>query len=198
MSWSAFDNPAVGPDQIEAYSAVLDELHAFHDALASAAPGAGMLDQLAGDLRRWKNSLALMEVPELERLSGRIQALPVRGHPALPPFVVDVSNGDRVEGTLTFGPYFLGGGSAVHGGMIMMMFDEVLGIHASSGGRRAARTAYMKTDFRSIVPIGETIRVRAWFEQEEGRKRYVRGDMWAGDVLCAEVEGLFVELRDQG
>ncbi len=197
MSWSTFDNLGAGPEQVEAYGAALDALHAFHDALASAAPEPEILDQLAGDLRRWKEVLSPIAVPELERLSGRIQSLPVRGHAGIPPFVVDTSNAQRVEGTVTFGPYFLGGGAAAHGGMIMLMFDEVLGIHSCADGRRAARTAYMKTDFSSIVPIDVPIRLRAWFEREEGRKRYLRGDMWAGDTLCAEVEALFIELRDQ-
>lgn len=38
------------------------------------------------------------------------------------------------------------------------------------GDRKPARTAYLKTDFRAIVPIGET--------------------------LCAEADSLFVELRE--
>jgi acyl-coenzyme A thioesterase PaaI-like protein len=197
MSWMTFDNPAAGPDQVAAYSAALDALHKFHDAFSSAAPGTEMLDLLSADLRRWTTALAPMAVPEVDRLSGRIKGLPVRGHLAIPPVLLDVSERDRVEGTVTFGPYFLGGGSAAHGGIITMVFDEVLGIQASAGGRRAARTAYLRTDFRSIVPIDVPVRVRAWFEREEGRKRYIRGDMRVGDTLCAEVDSLFVELRDQ-
>lgn len=197
MSWMAFDNPSARPEQVAAYTAALGALHAFHDAFSSAAPGVQMLDQLSADLRGWTHALTPMAVPEVDRLSGRIKGLPVRGHLAIPPVVLDVSERDRVEGTVTFGPYFLGGGAAAHGGVIMMVFDEVLGIQASAGGRRAARTAYLRTDFRSVVPIDVPVRVRAWFDREEGRKRYIRGDMSVGDTLCAEVDSLFVELRHQ-
>jgi acyl-coenzyme A thioesterase PaaI-like protein len=97
---------------------------------------------------------------------------------------------------VTFGLAYYGGGEAVYGGTIMTVFDEALGAQASAGGRKAARTAYLKTDFRAILPMDTPIRVRAWFHREEGRKRYVNGDMWAGDTLCATAEGLFVEMRE--
>jgi len=38
--------------------------------------------------------------------------------------------------------------------------------------------------------------VEAWFHQEEGRKRLVRGLLRHGDVVCAEAEGLFIQLRE--
>nr|WP_255670404.1 hotdog domain-containing protein [Aeromicrobium wangtongii] len=133
--------------------------------------------------------------PERERLSGYLATrLPSRGHLALPPVVVDLSEEDRIEGTLTFGPFFLGGGGAAHGGAILTVFDEVLGVLATADGK-PARTAYLKSDFRSPVLLDTPVRVRAWVDRVEGRKRFIRGDMWAGETLCAEVDSLFVELR---
>lgn len=89
---------------------------------------------------------------------------------------------------VTFGRYFLGGGGAVHGGAISLLFDEVLGRLASSGDRAPARTAYLHTDYRSITPIGEELAVRAWFVSEQGRKRILRATITHGDTLCAEAE----------
>lgn len=191
-----FDNPGATPDQVQAYASALDAVHAFHDALACAAPDAKLLDRLAGDLRGWTETLAPLARPETERLSGYLPALPVRGHLAIPPVVVDRAEDDRIEGTLTFGPFFLGGGGAAHGGAILTVFDEVLGVLATAGGK-AARTAYLRSDFRSPVPLGTSVRVRAWVDRVEGRKRFIRGDMWVGETLCAEVDSLFVELRAQ-
>jgi hypothetical protein len=37
--------------------------------------------------------------------------------------------------------------------------------------------------------------VAVWFESEQGRKRFLRGTVHHGDRLCAEAEGLFVELK---
>lgn len=195
MAWATFRNSAADPEQVQAYSSALDALHAFHDALSKAAPDAGTLDRLADDLRGWTEALTPYEKPELSRLSGRLPSLPVRGHLALPPFIVESADDQQITGTVTFGAFFLGGGGAAHGGAILNILDEVLGVQASAGGRKPARTAYLKTDFRSIVPIETPIRLRAWFEREDGRKRYLRAEMWAGDTLCTETDSLFVELR---
>jgi acyl-coenzyme A thioesterase PaaI-like protein len=196
VSDTPFDNPAATPEQVTAFSSVLDAVHAFHDALATAAPDPELLDRLAGDLRGWADTLAPMRRPETERLSGYLAALPVRGHLAIPPVLVDLSQDDRIEGTLTFGPFFLGGGGAAHGGVILTVFDEVLGVLATAGGK-PARTAYLKSDFRSPVPLETSVRVRAWIDRVEGRKRFIRADMWVGETLCAEVDSLFVELREK-
>ncbi|MRJ75890.1 PaaI family thioesterase [Aeromicrobium sp. SMF47] len=189
-----FDSSA-GPEQVRAFGTALEALRGFHDALTAAAPSADVLERLAADLQRWTQTLTPLEVPEPDRLAGRLRNLPVRGHPALPPVLLDVVEDDKVEGTVTFGTFFLGRGGAAHGGTIATVFDEVLGVMASHRGHSATRTAYLKTDFRSIVPIGEPIRIRGWMDREEGRKRYVRGELWAGDTLCAEAEALFVVER---
>ncbi len=112
-----------------------------------------------------------------------------------PSFIPIAGDHEKVEGTVTFGRYFLGGGGAVHGGAIPLLFDEVLGRLASSGDRAPARTAYLHTDFRSITPVGVELAVRAWFVSEQGRKRTLRAQLTHGDTLCAEAEGLFIELR---
>ncbi|GAB1814882.1 hypothetical protein MUNTM_39210 [Mycobacterium sp. MUNTM1] len=65
----------------------------------------------------------------------------------------------------------------------------------NAGGRAAARTAYLHTDYCSITPVGCELDVRGWFVSEEGRKRVLRAELHHGDTLCAEAEGLFVELR---
>jgi hypothetical protein len=68
----------------------------------------------------------------------------------LPPFVAQTGDDRSISGTLTFGRYFSGAGStAVHGGAITLLFDDVLG----SGGPPRARTAYLRTEFRAVTPI---------------------------------------------
>lgn len=190
-----FFNTEASPEQVQAYSSALDAIHAFHEAMAKAAPDAATLDRVAANLREVTDVLTPWETPEESRLSGRLSSLPVRGQLALPPFVVESADDQQVTGTVTFGAFFLGRGAAAHGGAILNVFDEVLGMLSVAGGRTPGRTAYLKTDFRSIVPIETPIRLRAWFDREEGRKRFLRGEMWAGDTLCAEADALFVGIR---
>ena len=63
------------------------------------------------------------------------------------------------------------------------------------GSRPPARTAYLHVNYRNITPIERELQLTARFDREEGRKRFLSGELRDGDTLCADVEGLFVALR---
>ncbi|BCZ21889.1 hypothetical protein MTY59_17440 [Mycobacterium senriense] len=177
------------------YGDMIAALRDFLDDVAAAAPDAATTLALTNDLSSWAERLAQSAVPERRQIFARRLDLPGRGQTMSPNFIPTAGDHEKVEGSVTFGRYFLGGGGAVHGGAIPLLFDEVLGRLASSGGRAPARTAYLHTDFRSITPVGVELAVRAWFVGEQGRKRTLRAQLTHGDTLCAEAEGLFIELR---
>jgi acyl-coenzyme A thioesterase PaaI-like protein len=190
-----WQEPAVrGPGGAE-YGDMITALREFLDHVAAAAPDAATTVALTHDLTSWAERLARSAVPERRQIFARRLDLPGRGQTMSPSFIPVTGDHEHVEGTVTFGRYFLGGGGAVHGGAIPLLFDEVLGRLAISGDRAPARTAYLHTDFRSITPVGVELAVRAWFISEQGRKRILRAQLSHGDTLCAEAEGLFVELR---
>jgi acyl-coenzyme A thioesterase PaaI-like protein len=184
-------NPGGGAE----YGDMIAALRDFLDDVAAAAPDTATTEALARDLRSWSDRLEGLAVPERRQIFARRLDLPGRGQTMSPNFIPAAGDDQSVQGTVTFGRYFLGGGGAVHGGAIPLLFDEVLGRLASSGDRAPARTAYLHTDFRSITPVGEELAVRAWFVSEHGRKRILRAELTHGDTLCAEAEGLFVVLR---
>jgi len=177
------------------YGEMIHALRDFLDDVAAAAPDTATTVALTKELRDWAERLVQVAVPERKQIFARRLDLPGRGQTMSPNFIPTAGDNQSVEGTVTFGRYFLGGGGAVHGGAIPLLFDEVLGRLASSGDRAPARTAYLHTDFRSITPVGEELAVRAWFVSEQGRKRLLRAELKHGDTLCAEAEGLFIELR---
>jgi acyl-coenzyme A thioesterase PaaI-like protein len=177
------------------YGDMIAALRDFLDDVAAAAPDAATTVALTDDLNRWADRLAQSAVPERRQIFARRLDLPGRGQTMSPSFIPIAGDREKVAGTVTFGRYFLGGGGAVHGGAIPLLFDEVLGRLASSGGRAPARTAYLNTDFRSITPVGVELAVRAWFVSEQGRKRTLRAQLSHEDTLCAEAEGLFIEPR---
>ena len=190
-----WQEPAVlGPGGGAEYGDMITALREFLDHVAAAAPDAATTVALTHDLSSWAERLASFAVPERRQIFARRLDLPGRGQTMSPSFVPVTGDHEHVEGTVTFGRYFLGGGGAVHGGAIPLLFDEVLGRLAISGDRAPARTAYLHTDFRSITPVGVELAVRAWFTSEQGRKRILRAQLTHGDTLCAEAEGLFVEL----
>lgn len=184
-------NPGGGAE----YGDMIAELRHFLDVLAAAAPDPATSAGLAADLAAWSEKLAPLAVEERRAIFARRLDLPGRGQTMSPAFVVRGGDRDNVYGTVTFGRYYLGGGGAVHGGAIPLLFDEVLGRLAQAGRRAPCRTAYLHTDYRSITPVGVDLQVRGWFVSEEGRKRVLRAEIRDGEVLCAEAEGLFVQLR---
>jgi hypothetical protein len=184
-------NPRGGAE----YGEMIAGLRHFLDAVAAAAPDTATTAALTRDLESWTDRLADSAVPERSQIFARRLDLPGRGQTMSPNFIPVAGDHESVAGTVTFGRYFLGGGGAGHGGAIPLLFDEVLGRLSISGGRAACRTAYLRTDYRSITPVAEELAVRGWFVSEQGRKRILRADLTHGDTLCAEAEGLFVVLR---
>lgn len=193
--WRSHELPGGGPEYGAAYGHLTDALSDFLDRLAEAAPDLALIESLSGDLEAWARKLDNLAVPERERVFGRRTDLDGRGQTMSPRLVITESENDSVAGTVRFGPYYLGGNGAAHGGAVPLMFDEILGRLANGGGRPAQRTAYLHTDFRSITPIGRTLQVRAWLVSTDGRKRILRATLHDGDTLCAEAEGLFVALK---
>jgi hypothetical protein len=102
-------------------------LRSFLDAAAAAAPDEATTARLADDLTAWTDKLTPMAVGERRQIFARRLDLPGRGQTMAPNFVVTGGNRDSVCGTVVFGRYYLGGGGAVHGGAIPLLFDEVLG-----------------------------------------------------------------------
>ena len=99
------------------------------------------VDGLADDLAEWTTRLAPLAGPETEQTNGRVPSLPVRGHAMVPELRVTSAGGGRVDGTVTFGRWFMGGGMAAHGGAVALLFDEALGILASASAKAITRTA---------------------------------------------------------
>ena len=177
------------------YARMISALRDFLDKVAGAKPDEATSGELADDLEQWTHRLAGMQVTEREQVFAHRRDLPGRGQTMSPAFIVLDGDDTSVRGTVTFGRYFLGGGGAVHGGGIPLLFDEVLGRLANTGGRKPARTAYLHVNYRSITPVGPELQVSARIVKQEGRKRHLEAELRHGEVLCADAEGLFVELR---
>lgn len=176
------------------YAVLIANLRSFLDHVAAAKPDDIAVTKLGLDLASWTEKLAPYAVSEREQLFAHRFELPGRGQTMGPPFVVRDADPERVTGTVRYGRYFLGGNGAVHGGAVPLLFDEVFG-RLVNGHRTPSRTAYLKTDYRAVTPVGETLDVEVWMDRVEGRKRFVRGTLKHGSTVCAEAEGLFVELR---
>ncbi len=191
----AVDAEPVEPAGGAGFGDLADGLRDFLDAFTAARPDDSTVTDLRADLARWTDRLATQEVPEADQAVARRVDLPARGQAMLPWFVWTVTEPERHVARARFGRWFLGGRMAAHGGAMTLLFDEVLGTFANAGGRSLSRTAYLHVDYRAVTPLDRDLELVTWWEREDGRKRFVRGELRDGDTVCAEAEALFVELR---
>jgi len=115
-----------------------------------------------------------------------------RANPLAPPIELWL-DGDVIRGRATFGAGYEGPPGCVHGGYVAAAFDEVLGSTQSLSGS-PGMTARLTVNYRKPTPLGVELHFEGRLEAVDGRKIYTRGELYAGDVLCAEAEGLFVSI----
>jgi acyl-coenzyme A thioesterase PaaI-like protein len=176
------------------FAHLIDRVRDFQDVLASTRPDAEQSRRARAAIELAIEELGSDVVPETEQISGRLLALPGHGQALIPPIHIESADTTQITGSLVLGRFYLGANGAAHGGVVPLVFDEILGGLAGADVPKR-RTAFLHVDYRSITPIGPKLTVRAWVTGQEGRKQFIKGTIHDGDTLCAEAEGLFVELR---
>lgn len=115
-----------------------------------------------------------------------------QANPLAPPIQLWLE-GDRIHGTATFSAGYEGPPGCVHGGYIAAAFDEVLGSTQSLSGS-PGMTGRLTVHYRKPTPLETELSFVGWIESVDGRKILTKGELRAGDVLCAEAEGLFISI----
>lgn len=178
------------PAGAESLRVMVESIHSFQDALSAAALSDDELDVLHGNVDSLTAWLAERERPEFEQDFGHRNDVPGRGQTMTPYFEIIERTHDSFHANVTFSRYYRGR-TTVHGGAIALMFDEILGALAAHE-RPESRTAYSHVNFRSATPVCVPLTLRARFDQEESRKRYLVGELKHGETLCADAEFLFI------
>ena len=172
---------------LQATRRLLNSVSAANAPAAAIRAAVNHIDQADAELARFAAG-------EQGALAGNRPDLPGRGHPLFPPFVLDHTSATEVHGRVTFERTHLGGGGAVHGGVVPLLLDEILG-RLAAHSRPPSRTAYLRVDYRRITPIGIEVEIEAQLRREEGRKLYVTGRLRHGGDVLVDAEGLFIRLR---
>lgn len=184
------------PDDRTAYQELIARARAFQDALAAAAPGHENSAEVASLLANLTAILRPHAVDEDRQLFGRLNDVPGYGQSLCPPLTIDEATSMHVRGRVTFTRFHLGGGGAVHGGVIAMFFDSLLGrLVNPTLEQRRVRTARLEIDYRHVVPVQVEAFAMGRVVSIEGRKRRLQGSILIDGALCASAEGLFVELQ---
>ena len=181
-----------GPD----YGRFVDAVRKLQDHARAVDAPDGVITEAADLLDKLSALLSPYDADEWESPSGRRMDLPMRGNVLTVPMSAGKRDDGRIHGSARFARFHLGRNGAVHGGALGMLFDSVLGLTSSviTGGPRQ-RTAYLKINYRHIVPVEKELQFDAGIDRVEGRKIFVSGRLSDGDTLLTEAEALFVRLK---
>ncbi|OYY88757.1 MAG: hypothetical protein B7Y45_14065 [Sphingomonas sp. 28-66-16] len=181
----------ISPD---AYARTQAATNIFLDRLVGSRPDDATMAELVVHLDEWADRLGAFAVAEEECYAGRRLDLPAKGRFTVPVYMFDSVDEHGVAATVTFGRRFLGVGAAAHGGAIAMLFDEVVGRAVNDGSALRTRTAYLHVNYRALTPIDKPLTLTVRVAASEGRKRFVRGELKDGSIVCADVDALLVEV----
>lgn len=184
--------------EAEAYgtNVFVEMIDAFRDlqqTLCVVAPPPAITVEFTTAINTLTRRLEEFRVPEGDR-PARDLGMRGIGHPVLVPYRGHDVSETEMSGTVTFNYAHMGGGGAVHGGVITMLFDDVLGTFVSRRGQFGSRTALLKVNYRNVTPVHRELRIDVSIDRIEGRKTFVTGSISDGDVVCADAEALFVRL----
>ncbi len=188
-----------GPSSLAApdrgFAALVCELRALLDAACAAAAPAEINRDVSAEMRRLSSLLRAYGVDDDIAPAGHRPDLPGEGHPLRPPTVITEWLPDQVRAEVTFRRAHVGSHNSVHGGLLPLVYDDVLGRLAQRVAPSVARTAYLRVDYRAVTPIGRPVVVEGGVEKLEGRKIYTWGRMKDGDSVLTTAEALFVIAR---
>jgi acyl-coenzyme A thioesterase PaaI-like protein len=170
--------------------------NAPEEELRAAADG---LERYAERLRehpRLKRAMGAAESANAGDVGAFFDQSPMIGlaNPLAPPITISQTGAKTAKGTVTFGSAYEGPPSSVHGGFVAAAFDEVLGFVQSLGGSPGF-TGRLIVHYRSPTPLHTELRIDVQLDRVEGRKTFATGQLYAGDTLCAEAEGLFISAK---
>jgi acyl-coenzyme A thioesterase PaaI-like protein len=96
----------------------------------------------------------------------------------------------RVWCDFHLGAAYEGPPSLVHGGVLALVLDQMLGEAAGAGGR-PGMTGTLTLRYRQATPHGD-LRTEAWIDRTEGIKTWAKGHVIGPDGVTVEAEGVFI------
>lgn len=128
-------------------------------------------------------------------LGYELNPLDGKSNPIAAPIIVWVDD-DMVYGKATMGWQYEGPPDSVHGGFVAALFDQFLGI-GQKITKQPGFTGTLTIKYLKPTPIATELKLKGWVDRVEGRKNFLSGEMWAGDVLTATCEGIFISINKE-
>lgn len=111
-------------------------------------------------------------------------------NPIFPPLEVEV-DGNLVRGSLNLGLEYEGPPGCIHGGVVSLIFDQLLG-HANGANGTYGMTVELKVSYHRPTPLGTDLEFEAQVKNVDGRKITTEGVIMQAGERTASAVGLFV------
>lgn len=110
----------------------------------------------------------------------------------------DDTSSELVVADVSFGELVDGYPGIVHGGLLTLVVDELLGYAFFAHGVSKAFTANLNINFRQPVRTHSSVIIRIQLDKQEGRKLFFKGQMTSpdGTKLYLECTSLFIIPKD--
>ncbi|MEO8693520.1 MAG: PaaI family thioesterase [Acidimicrobiales bacterium] len=103
-------------------------------------------------------------------------------------------DGDRMRGRLILGAAYAGPPGCVHGGVVALIFDELLGcVNVSQG--YGAFTGTLTVRYERTTPIEAPLTLESWIDRVERRKIFTHGTISHEGIVTARAEGIFISTK---
>lgn len=173
----------------------LSSMRRLQDLAVSADPDSDTWVDAAERVAGLVEVLEPYEAAEGVGPANRVPLLPGSGSLLMPPYRITRFEADGVELSVQFSRFHVGGNSAVHGGVLPLLFDSVFGMVIHAAGRPISRTGFLHVDYRNVTPIDTPLTAKGWIRAVEGRKAFLNAELHRPDgTLCAEANGLMIRL----
>lgn len=114
-------------------------------------------------------------------------------NPLAPPMTIRQEDG-VVIAEARFGQAYEGPPGCVHGGYVAAAFDELLGATQSLSGA-PGMTGTLSIRYEKPTPLHQDLRFEGRLVGVERRKIFTEGRCYAGDVLTAKADGIFISMQ---
>lgn len=172
---------------------------------AELAAAADALAEVAAGLRRRRREAPLLLVRHPDgRVESLLQAGSGRLNPQAPPVewverpTEPPAGSEPVPATVrarcTFTAAHAGSPSRVHGGVLALVLDEVLGTAVTASGV-SGMTVSLTVSLRGGTPFGVPVEIVARYTGHEGRKSFATGEVLVDGIATVEASAVFVGER---
>ena len=181
------------------FGGLADSVRALADASLRTTVEADVATEVRAEIDRLTARLAAEQIPGSFGVSLSSSGT-VRGHgnavvglrnPVAVPLHVEKSDDGRAWSSFHLGALYEGPPGCVHGGVLALVLDQLLGEAGAAGGA-PGMTGTLTLRYEQNTPLGDCS-AEAWIDRVEGVKTFVMGELRRADgETTVRAEGVFI------